>query len=90
MTKRTPIRDALAFIRARSLETEAERQARRDAALELAVAKQLEDAARAKRKAREALPRANAALRTAFTCPEGWESVELIESSFANSCGRRS
>jgi hypothetical protein len=79
MTRRTPIRDALAFIRARSLETEAQRQARRDAALELAVAKQLEDAARAKRKAREALPRVHAALRSALRSPAWLEDVEQGE-----------
>jgi hypothetical protein len=58
--------------------------------LECAVQRQLEDAARAKRKARAALPRVHAALRTAFTCPEGWEQDEHYWRSFAETVWRRS
>lgn len=94
MTRKTPAAKLLEYIRERQAESDAAREARKraikDAQLEAAVQAQIAEAERVKRKAREALPRANAALRTAFRVPEGWESAELIEDSFVRSCWRKS
>jgi hypothetical protein len=58
--------------------------------LELAVAKQLEDAARAKRKARESLPRVHAALRSALRTPEEFTGEAEAWRAFEETVWRRS